>query len=598
MHIHPLLKVRKIQVSLGILGVCLVALSLKGCGSEQEREQLAEVPAEVSVLRIAPGLQRSFRTTGEVEAEKSANFLADFTSTVEDIKVRIGDRVNAGQELLALKAREVEQDLTTANAMYVSTAQNLQQTRITAQQAVAEAQIALKTAQINLEKLQTENAAKKTQAEETLNTSKLTYELSEASAQSTLDTAIRKTQTTVQSALTDADDLLEYSPVQEGLTYVKETHLGVRDPAQKLQTIDALNDAYLSYSAFVPGYTNSIELLHETEGAMQMLLTVLYNSVSSPEYTQVTINTNIGTVNGHIASVRSLISELEAAQRALDSTMQKRGATSQVLIDAQAKYETTMAELDASMKKAELDVERARSVLESAIASAKASEISAVTNVTSARGTLDQAKISNDKLIIVAPFDGLVTDIPVRIGRELQPGEQVLSMEDASWLKVVTYVSVAEVKLLSVGDTVIIGTQQLPASVTSVAPSADPQSKKFKVEARIGSGSLAPGEFVSMQFVTESADPTDDRMFLPVTAVHVSAAETFVWVIEEDANHAEGTQQSQESLYTATKRPVTIGELSGKYIEITSGIQEGDSVVLEGGRALTREGQIVTISGS
>lgn len=594
MNISPLLKVRKIQVSLGVLSLVLFTLMMKGCATKETEVTTDQVVPKVSVLSIAPGLQRSFRTTGEVEAEKSVNFLADFTSTVEEISVKIGDYVTAGQKLLVLQAREVEQDLSTANAVYVTTAQNLQQTRITAQQAVSEAQIGLKTAQINLEKLQTENAAKRTQAEETLKAAKLNLSLSEATAQSAVDKAIRKTKTTVQSALADADDLLEYSPVQEGLTYVKETHLGVRDPAHKLKTVDALNDAYNSYASFVPSYQNSLDLLREAEGAMQMLLTVLYNSVSSPEYTQVTINSNIDVVNGHIESLRDVISDLESAKRAMDSTMQKQGATSQVLIDAQAAYETTMAQLDASLKKAELDIERARSVLESAIASAKASEISAISNLTSARGTLNQAVISSDKLAVIAPFDGVVTDIPVRIGRELQPGEQVLSMEDASWLKIVTFISTAEVKLLSAGDIVTID-DRVQATVTSVAPSADPLSKKYKVEVRTGSGTFTPGEFVSLNFITENNDPTDSRIFLPVTAVHVSAAETFVWVAEEAEPDSD---QSLEAPMKAYKRPVRIGELSGKYIEITEGITEGDLIVIDGGRALTRDGQAVVPSGS
>lgn len=581
LELRLLLKQRKAKTVIAAILVVLLVISIRGCMDESIVEQEKMPVPQVTILEITPGLTRSFKATGQVEAEKSVNFLADFTSTVDDIVVKIGDTVEEGQPLLTLKALEVVQDLSTANAVYQNTAQNLTQTRITGQQSVDEAQIALKTAQINLEKLQKEDGAKRRQAEETLNAARLNFGLSEASAKTSLDNSIRKTQTTVQNALTDADDLLEYSPVQEGLTYVKETHLGVRDPAHKLKTMDALNESYKSFSAFRSTYDGSVLLLFEVEQALQMLITVLYNSVSSPDYTQATINSNIDTVTGHIQTIRTLRSELETAQRSLDSTMQKRGTTSQVLIDAEANYETTMAGLEAALRKAELEIERARSALESAIASARASEISALSNVNSARGTLDLAQISRDKLIITAPFSGVVTDIPVRLGREVQPGELVLSMEDATWLKIVTFVSADEVKSITVGDIVEVE-DEYEARIASVSPSADPQSKKYKVEMRIGQDTLLPGEFISLTFKTRSNDVDNTRIFLPVTAVHVNAAETYVWLSEND---------EANDRRVARKQQVALGDLSGKYVEITGGLEEGDTVIVEGGRSITREGQ-------
>lgn len=581
MQIPALAHRRPVKIALGVFGVFIVLFSLRGCvGNEQPDEQEQVLPS-ITIEEITPGLKRTFRTTGEVEAEKSANFLADFTSTVDAIYANIGDRVTAGTQLLVLTSPEIAQQLTTANAIYTQTAQNLAQTRITAQRNVQDAQIALKTAQINYEKLLKENAARRTQAQESLISASLNLNLSEASAQAVLDSAIRKTQTTVQDALTYADELLEYSPVQEGLTYVKETHLGVRDPAQKLKTMDALNEAYQSYQSLQPSYDASHAMLKETEGALLMLRTVLINSVTSPQYTQDTLNSNISAVNADLSAVRSVVSELESAKRSLDSTMQKQGNTSQVLIDAQAQYDTTMAQLDASQQKAELEVERAQNALDAAIASARASEISAASNVTSARGELDQARISQDKLALIAPFDGVVTDIPVRVGREVQPNELVVAMEDARMLKVVTYVSAAEVRHIQSRDPVRVN-DALQAFIASVAPSADPLSKKYKVEVRVQSGSLLTGEFVTLAFTGERSQTEDQRIFLPVTAVHVNAAETFVWAVDEER--------------IARKMPVSIGELSGKYIEITSGITQGDRVVIDGGRALTTDGQEVRVS--
>ncbi|MDP7476929.1 MAG: efflux RND transporter periplasmic adaptor subunit, partial [Candidatus Peribacteraceae bacterium] len=580
---------RAVKIPLGVI-IALMAISffLGFLGGEIEKEVGRSIP-QVYVEYIAPGLARSFTATGEVEAEKSANFIAEFKSTVSDIAVSVGDEVTKGQELMRLEAHEVEQKFITANAFYITTSQGLAQTRITAQQGVQDAQISLKRAQITLEKLQKENAAKRIQAEETHFASKLNFGLDEATAKTNLENVILDTSTAVHNALTEADAILEFSPEQEALDYIKETHIGVRDPAQKLFTSDAMINAYNAFKTAKSTYADSIHLLQLTEKALSMTLTTLHNSVTSPKYTIFDLNSNIEEINSHITATRDVISNLESTKRSLDSTIQKRGATSQVLIDAEAAYVTTMAELEASERKAELDVEGAKNTLNSAIASAKASEITALSNLTTAKGELEQARISRNELIIGAPFDGVVTDIPLRVGREIQTGEPVLTMENAEWLKIITFVSAQEVRHIHTGDEVIVDSEFI-ARVASVAPSADPASKKYKVEVRLGEDTLKPGSFVSLHFTSEDTGDGDDRIFLPVTSVHVSAAETFVWVLEEP----ETTEVSQD-IYATRKQPVTIGDLSGKYVEILDGIGEGDRVIIQGGRSLTTEGQNIRI---
>lgn len=586
MHISTIIIKRKKQIAVAILFVA-AALFMKGCSTDSTSEETVEILPQVEVLSIASGLERQMSATGEVEAEKSANFATDFKATVKELLVNIGDTVKQGQALVTLRAFEVEQKFNTANAFYVTTGQNLQQTRIQAQQNVEEAQIALKTAQINLEKLQKENAAKTTQAEETLKSTKLKFGLSEATSAEALDAAIRKTQTTVHSALTRADEILEFSPEQVGLTYEKETHIGVRDPTQKLKVNDAMIDAYNAYQSPQMTYKYSLDLLEQTETALVMSLTTLHNSVTSTVYTVADLNTDITDINTKITNVRSVISELKSAKASLDSTKQSTGGTSQIIIDAEALYATTMAQIEASQKKAELDIERAENTLESAIASARSSEISAMSNITTARGELEQARINQDELSIIAPFDGVVTDIPLRIGREVQPGDVLLTMENAEWLKITTYVSAEEVRQIAPRDSVLVN-GKYEAHVVSVAPSADPASKKFQVELRIGGDSLQVGSFVELQFSLRSVEQQqDNRIFLPVTSVHVSAAETFVWVVTKDEEDSE--------VYIAHKKPVTIGELSGRYIEIVNGVEKGDHVIIEGGRALSIDGQHVLL---
>lgn len=575
---------RKVIAALLIIAL-LLAASCSPNGSQEPKQHLPEV----TVVPIVPGLHQTLTTTGTVEANASATFLADAVSTVQSKEVEIGDTVKQGQLIAVLQAKEVAEELRTAKAVHTQTVQSLTQTRITAQQAVQEAQIALKTANINLEKLQKETAAKRIQAVETRNAAKLNFDLSIDSAKTALENQIRTTQTTVKDALTDADDLLEYSPVQEGLTFTKETHLGVRDPAHKLKTFDALNLSYSALATFKPTYEESIALLNRTEGALQMVLTVLQNSVSSPEYTQVTINQNFDNINGHIAALRTVESNLNTAKRSLDTARKKRGTTSQVLIDASAAYESTIAALDAGLARAELDVERAKTALDSAIASAAANEIGARSTLESAKGSLNQAQILQDKLEIRAPFAGRVQQFPIRIGQELQPGQLVAAVEDATRSKIVTFVSSNQIESIAPGQTVVVDGKHTE-TVYSVSPSADPQTQKYRVELS-ANAALLPGQFVDVDIALVKDVQDVSALYVPVTAVHIEAAQTYVWLLSTEG----AFPNASRDIFSAVKRTVQIGTVEGKFVEILSGVKQKELLITEGGRAITTNNQPVRL---
>jgi RND family efflux transporter MFP subunit len=228
-----------------------------------------------------------------------------------------------------------------------------------------------------------------------------------------------------------------------------------------------------------------------------------------------------------------------------------------------------------------LAVEQSEKALESARASANAGTITARSNVTTASGELEQARISQDDLEVLAPFDGVVVSIPERKGREIQVGELIIAVENANLLKITAFVSADQVQYLRAGDIVRID-DDAQARITSVAPSADVSTKKYKVEIYTRDEFQA-GEFVKLNFTSSSDDLSDKRIFVPVTAVHVSAAETFVWGIDD----------TEEIM--AFKIPVRIGDVSGKYIEILEGIYDGDLIVTDGGRSIEREGQVIVI---
>lgn len=569
-----------------LLGLLVVMYA--GCSPKEEATEETEYHPVVSVQAVGNGLVRNFTTTGEVEANESANITTEFKATVIDVHAKAGEKVTAGQKLVTLSSDSVSERYSTANVSYATALQSLQQTKITGQRSVEQAEIALRTERVNLEELLKQNAARKKQAEESLNAAKLNLNLSTAASETELNNMLRTVESTVQAALASIDALLEYSEEYKDFDYIKEIHIGAHDPAQKVKTRESLTNAYNAFASYRISdeqYDEAIFVLGETEIALMMTYEMLQNSTTSPvDYPQSQLTADVSTINGHLATVRSTISQLESAKKALDRTKQEVSkGKSQTLIDAEAAYETTMAELDASEKRARLAVEQAEKALESAKASATASEIGARSQLAAASGEREQAGINQNDLVVEAPFEGVVAQLSLRKGQELQPGTLIVAIENDDLLKITTYVSAEEVRSIAQGDIVQVG-EGTQARISSVAPSADPSSKKYKVELVLRSDVLQAGEFVTLQFQSEKKENTNDKIFLPVSAVHVSAAETFVWIaVEEDDQ------------IIAKKQPITIGDVSGKFVEVNDGLKTGVSVITEGGRNIESEGTIVQI---
>ncbi|MCF7844480.1 MAG: HlyD family efflux transporter periplasmic adaptor subunit [Kiritimatiellales bacterium] len=549
---------------------------MTGCNKEAEQEEEIIRP-KVTAMEIKGGLMHEFSTTGEVTAEKSARITAEFRATVTSINKKAGDQVINGDSLITLDAQSVSARFRTANTSYATAYQNVQQTKLTAQKNVDSARIGLESAQSNLQTVLKQNAARKIQAEEALKASEINLDLSVTSAQSTLSNALNLTPSTVNSALITADQILEYSPEYQDLDNIRETHIGVRDPYFKLQVSEYLMDTYTLLRSYNVSYEESKQLLNRTAQALEKTLQIMRLSVTSPQYPQSQLDAEVATVIGQQTAVQSLITQLDSAKSALNLTQQSSGNDSQTLVSARAGYESTLADLEFALQAAQRRVEEAQSAYENAQASAKISEIGSRSALAGAGGELSQAQISDDKRNVRSPFAGQVIDIPINVGDEVQPGTLLVTVENDDLVKIVTYLSSEEVKNVYEGDTVSIENAGT-ALVSSVSPSADSISKKYKVEIIHNEAELTPGTFVRLTFTSTSENGNGKRIFVPLTSVHISGSEIFVWTLEGPGE------------FPVTKKSViTIGEVVGKFVEVKSGLSEGEALITEGGRMIDNE---------
>lgn len=553
---------------------------LAGCKQEVVQDETVYIP-EVTTAVLSPGLKQTFKTTGEVFAHQISRMTAEQRGTVEQILVKNGDFVEQGQTLIRLKSSETVSNFQNAGTALQNARLNLSETQRSSESSVEAATIALETAEVNLASTLSQNERLRAQAEETLNSTELTSGLSVSSAQVSLDNAVLSAQIAAQNALREADQILGVSVTYAHLNDLFENNLGAKDRLQKQRAELALDSALQELDLFVETYESASSLIRAAENAVQETLFVLNNTLPGTNYTPTALATDTTTITTQLNTVRSSSGGLESAKSAFDSAQQDTNGVSQALINAEAAYDATIEQLLASERSARQAVESARNSLENARRSAELSKLGAKTSVDSAFGAYDQARISRDKLTIRAPFSGKVSELFVKRGEEVNPGVNLLNIEDDSKLTVVSYLSPRDRDKIVLGNMVMVNNREMH-QVTSISPSADALTKKYKVEVEFGDSDLRPGTFVDLTFEVGENVYNGDRLFIPLPALLIRPNEVFVWRVE-------GQQ--------TVKNAVEVGEVIGDYAEVLRGLSEGDEVIVEGGRLIEDEGVRVKIRG-
>lgn len=182
---------------------------------------------------------------------------------------------------------------------------------------------------------------------------------------------------------------------------------------------------------------------------------------------------------------------------------------------------------------------------------------------------------ARDMLALTSPLAGTVTEVIARPGMIPSPGDPLVRVADLSRIVVRLGVSAADAALIRTGqDARVAG--GATGRVERIALQADPETRLVEVEVGFAPGSgLIPGTLATVQIQTASRE----------TAVQVPRAavrDNFVWVVGDDMR--------------ASRRPVQVGLAGAEMVEIVTGLQPGERVVVEGG-ALLSDGATVRIVG-
>lgn len=207
--------------------------------------------------------------------------------------------------------------------------------------------------------------------------------------------------------------------------------------------------------------------------------------------------------------------------------------------------------------------------------------------VTAQQALVDQEKSRRSFTVLSAPVDGTVLRRVTEPGNLAQPGSEVLRLGDFTQVKVIVQISELELGTLRGGQTAEVRLDSLPdqtliGRVTQISPAADPTARLIPVEItlpnpgeRIGSGLLARVRFTQTQ---------QSRVVIPDAALEAGQPEE--QSPEQNSPTTVFVVQRQGEKATVEQRTVQVGDRADGRVEILSGLQPGDAIVLRSNRPL------------
>ncbi|MCT7961970.1 efflux RND transporter periplasmic adaptor subunit [Laspinema sp. D1] len=252
--------------------------------------------------------------------------------------------------------------------------------------------------------------------------------------------------------------------------------------------------------------------------------------------------------------------EIAQAQAAVAEAQQllnqlKNGARPEEIARAEAEVEETRQELrqlENGTRPEEID--QAQAQVAEAIAQVRALEV--------------QLQDAN----VVAPFEGIVGDIPAKVGDVVSIGQELTTLTQNDALELRLSIPLERGSELKLGMPVEItdanGQPLSVGTVSFVSPTVNSDSQTILAKASFANqGQLRDRQFVRAKLVW---DERNNRIVVPTTAITFQGEERFIFV-------ARG-----ENPVTAERVAVTLGLVQGDRAEVVEGLANGDRIVISG----------------
>ncbi|HSF94090.1 MAG TPA: efflux RND transporter periplasmic adaptor subunit [Thermohalobaculum sp.] len=196
------------------------------------------------------------------------------------------------------------------------------------------------------------------------------------------------------------------------------------------------------------------------------------------------------TLRGRTAANRNVSVPAETAGLVISQPLRK-GATvaeGDVLcrLDPGAR-QAQLLEAEARLAEARVEAEAATTLSQKGFAS-ETTRMSRQAQLEAAQAAVDLVRLDIARLVIRAPFSGVLETDTAEIGSRLGPGDTCATLIDLSSVKVTGFVSEQEVDQIELGQTAaarLINGRVIPGEISFISRVSDPETRTFQVEVKL-----------------------------------------------------------------------------------------------------------------
>lgn len=289
------------------------------------------------------------------------------------------------------------------------------------------------------------------------------------------------------------------------------------------------------------------------------------------------------TAVGTLLSSESVVIRPEVAGRVAEIAFQEgsRATRGQVLVRLDdAVPRATLAQTVASLNLSRAEFLRADELFRQGVGSARVrDQAQAKLAVDDAAVQLSRAQM--DKLVLTAPFDGMLGLRKVSVGDVVQVGKDIVNLEAIDTLKLDFRIPEAFVQAVGVGQALALSVDAFPdrsftGTVYAIDPLIDINGRSISIRARLDNPEhqLRPGLFARVVLTLAART---DAILIPEQALVTFGSEQFVFRIVDGK---------------AARTRVRTGDRRNAEVEITHGLTPAD-VIVTAGQLKVRDGMPV-----
>ncbi|MFT4179393.1 MAG: efflux RND transporter periplasmic adaptor subunit [Thermomonas sp.] len=278
------------------------------------------------------------------------------------------------------------------------------------------------------------------------------------------------------------------------------------------------------------------------------------------------------------------------AQRALDQAQIERTAALRDLERYQRAYEggavpqNDLARAQDMMKKADIGLAAARKDYQLQSSGAGLDARNKQLQAQRQRAVVDEARRQVEALTVRAPFDGQVGQVQVPQGTSVTTNGPVLSVVDLSRFEVEIKVPESFARDLGIGmpAQIVSNNAQYAGEIAAVSPEV--VNGEVTARVRFADGKQPPGLRQNQRLSVRIVMDTRKNVLMVERGPFIEQdGGRFAWVVDGG---------------TATRRPIQTGAASLSAVEIVSGLQAGERIVVSGTDQFDNNADRVRISGN